>query len=126
MTTGDRLKQERERLGFTQPVFAAIGATTKKSQIDYEKNVTQPKSGYLAAIAAIGADVLYILTGQRSPSALSADELEMLERFRAASLEGKAAAMGALRGLASPAKIHVVTNHGQVAHKIHNASAPKG
>ena len=103
MTTGDRLKEERERLGFSQTAFAAIGDTTKKSQIDYEKNTTQPKAAYLAAIAAIGADVLYILTGQRSPAALTADELELLERFRAASLEGKAAAMGALRGVAGAA-----------------------
>lgn len=63
MTIGQRLKEERERLGFTQPAFAELAGTTKKSQIDYEKDLTQPKAGYLASIAKAGADVSYIVTG---------------------------------------------------------------
>ncbi|MEX3690101.1 helix-turn-helix domain-containing protein [Paraburkholderia sp. BR14263] len=98
MTIGDRLREERERLGFAQPAFAALADTTKKSQIDYEKDVTQPKAGYLAAISKVGADVQYIVTGVRSVAALTNDEAELLERFRAASLEVKAAAIGALKG----------------------------
>ncbi len=63
MTIGARLKEERERLGYTQPAFAELAGTTKKSQIDYEKDSTQPKASYLANIAKIGADILYIVTG---------------------------------------------------------------
>lgn len=63
MSIGERLKSERERLGYAQPAFAALADTTKKSQIDYEKDLTQPKAGYLAAIAEVGADVQYIVTG---------------------------------------------------------------
>lgn len=62
MTIGERLLEERERLGFTQPAFVGLAETTKKSQIDYEK--------------------------------------EMVRLFRAASLEVKAAAIGALKGAA--------------------------
>lgn len=87
MSIGLRLKEERERLGFTQPVFAGLAGTTKKSQIDYEKDLTQPKAGYLAVIANVGADVQYIITGQRSSAALPADEAFMLEKIRQASLE---------------------------------------
>ncbi|ENX33919.1 hypothetical protein F889_02583 [Acinetobacter colistiniresistens] len=65
MTIGARLKEERERLGYTQPAFAELVGTTKKSQIDYEKDSTQPKASYLAGIADIGADILYIVTGIR-------------------------------------------------------------
>ncbi|MCE6957146.1 peptidase S24, partial [Acinetobacter baumannii] len=65
MTIGARLKEERERLGYTQPVFAELAGTTKKSQIDYEKDLTQPKAGYLAAIAEVGADIGYIVTGNK-------------------------------------------------------------
>ncbi|AYO54934.1 XRE family transcriptional regulator [Acinetobacter wuhouensis] len=65
MTIGQRLKEERERLGFTQPSFAELASTTKKSQIDYEKDLTQPKANYLASIAEAGADVNYIITGKR-------------------------------------------------------------
>lgn len=63
VTIGQRLREERERLGYTQPAFADLAGTTKKSQIDYEKDLTQPKAGYLAAIATAGADIGYIVTG---------------------------------------------------------------
>lgn len=65
VTIGERLRHERERLGFTQPVFAALAETTKKSQIDYEKDLTQPKAGYLAAISKVGADIQFVITGER-------------------------------------------------------------
>ncbi|MBB4819260.1 transcriptional regulator with XRE-family HTH domain [Pseudomonas alcaligenes] len=93
MTIGERLKEERERLGFAQPAFAGLAETTKKSQIDYEKDSTQPKAGYLAAIAKVGADVQYIVTGVRSSAALSSDEEQLLSHFRAAPIAVKAAMM---------------------------------
>ena len=89
MSIGLRLKEERERLGFTQPVFAGLAETTKKSQIDYEKDLTQPKAGYLSVIANVGADVQYIITGQRSSNALPTDEVLILEKYRQASPEIK-------------------------------------
>lgn len=102
MSIGERLREERERLGFTQPSFAGLAETTKKSQIDYEKDLTQPKAGYLAAIAKVGADVQYIVTGVRSGTGLARDEEELLSRYRSASLELKAAAIGALTAGAKP------------------------
>lgn len=66
MTIGQRLREERERLGYTQPAFAELASTTKKSQIDYEKDLTQPKAGYLASIAEAGADINYIVTGNKT------------------------------------------------------------
>jgi len=39
----------------------------KRAQINYEKDERQPDAAYLAAVAEAGADVLYVLTGQRSP-----------------------------------------------------------
>lgn len=95
MSIGERLKEERERLGFTQPALAAIAGTTKKSQIDYEKDLTQPKAGYLAAVAKVGADVQYIVTGERSAGALTPDEKDLLAHFRAAPLAVKTVMMAA-------------------------------
>jgi transcriptional regulator with XRE-family HTH domain len=66
MTIGDRLKLERERLGYSQSDFSARAQTTKKSQIDYEKNVTSPRANYLEAIATLGADIQFIVTGTRA------------------------------------------------------------
>ncbi|MRA45287.1 XRE family transcriptional regulator [Acinetobacter pittii] len=73
MTIGARLREERERLGYTQPVFAELAGTTKKSQIDYEKDLTQPKAGYLAAIAEVGADISYIVTGKKDLQTQNSD-----------------------------------------------------
>lgn len=73
MTIGARLREERERLGYTQPVFAELAGTTKKSQIDYEKDLTQPKAGYLAAIAEVGADISYIVTGKKDLQSQNSD-----------------------------------------------------
>ncbi|MEO9387121.1 helix-turn-helix domain-containing protein [Chromobacterium phragmitis] len=98
MSIGRRLKEERERLGFTQPAFAGLAETTKKSQIDYEKDATQPKAGYLAAIAEAGADVQYIVTGVHTNRALSGDEQELLALFRAATAEVQATIMAGLKG----------------------------
>lgn len=66
MNTGDRLRSERERLGLNQTEFGQLGGVKKLAQINYEKGDRQPDATYLAAIAAAGADVLYIVTGRHS------------------------------------------------------------
>lgn len=66
VSISERLRAERERLGLSQEEFAALAGAHRKSQGNYEKGDRQPDAAYLAAIAAAGADVLYILTGQHS------------------------------------------------------------
>jgi transcriptional regulator with XRE-family HTH domain len=65
-TIGERLREERERLGLSQPAFAEVGGVQKRAQINYEKDERHPDAAYLAAVAAAGVDVLYVLTGQRT------------------------------------------------------------
>ncbi len=129
MSTFERLREERERLGLSQEKFGALGGVLKRAQINYEKGERNPDSAYLSAIAAAGVDVLYVLTGQRSGSVpaptLTADEREMLALFRSATLTGKAAAIGALQGAAGihAPKIHIAGGaHGQIADVIHNTT----
>ncbi|WP_175841670.1 helix-turn-helix domain-containing protein [Burkholderia arboris] len=93
---GERLREERERLGFSQTAFGAVAEVTKQSQIKYEKGERSPDAAYLAAIMRVGADVQYIVSGIRSSTTLTQDEQELVARYRAASLELKAAAVGAL------------------------------
>lgn len=71
-TFGDRLKSERERLGMTQPVFAKFGGVLKGAQINYEKGERMPDVSYLVAVAAVGVDVSYLLTGLRLPPDVAA------------------------------------------------------
>lgn len=64
-TIGERLKEERIRLKYSQEAFGDAAGVGKHSQIRYEKGGRSPDGDYLAAIHAIGADVLYIITGHR-------------------------------------------------------------
>ena len=91
VSIGDRLKEERLRLGMTQPVMGETGGVTKKSQMLYESGERFPDARYLAAIEAIGADVIYVLTGQRSNAAMSQHltpkEQIVLDAYRSGTIE---------------------------------------
>ena len=63
-TFGQRLKDERERLGLTQVDFAALGGAKKHAQINYEADRTAPGVDYLQALAAHGVDIVYLMTGK--------------------------------------------------------------
>ena len=76
----ERLKSERENLGLSQQALADRLSISLRSQQNYEKGDRNPDSAYLAAIAAAGADVLYILTGQRSQPAPPTTELAPRQR----------------------------------------------
>lgn len=67
MTIGERLKEERSRLGMNQTDIGALGGVGKTTQINYEKGNGVPDARYLAAVAEKGVDVLYVITGQRKP-----------------------------------------------------------
>ena len=106
---GNRLREERERLGLTQPVFAELAGAKKRTLIDWEKDVSSPTAVQLAQLAAAGADVLYILTGQRSQPVPPAQELprqeqEWLALYRNSSEEVRAALKAAGNELTKPAK----------------------
>lgn len=97
----DRLLEERARLGLTQPAIAELCQVTIRTQRNYETGERAPDAHYLAAFAAAGADVRYVITGGRDyapPPPLSAEEQTLIERWREASREVKNAAMGALLG----------------------------
>lgn len=85
MGIGERLKEERERLGLNQTDFAALAGASKNTQYNYEKGERSPDSNYLAAAAAQGVDVLYVITGVRtlqSSSSFTAEETEFVEILR--------------------------------------------
>ena len=115
MDIGTRLREERERLGMTQEGFGQAGGVLKRALIRYEKGERMPDATFLAAIAAAGADVLYILTGQRSgvaaaapvaaePAAqLSRRALAVAQNYVATSEEGKKIIEAAAFAAAKPA-----------------------
>lgn len=73
LNIGERLREERVRLGYNQADFAAIAGVAKTSQFNYEKGERSPDAAYLAAVSEKGVDVLYVVTGVRLP--VHADQL---------------------------------------------------
>ena len=62
---GNRLRQERERLGMSQTAFAALAGQSKRAQIRYESGERSPDAEYLARLARHGVRVLWVITGKR-------------------------------------------------------------
>ncbi|MDY7564558.1 helix-turn-helix domain-containing protein [Pseudomonas sp. RTC3] len=82
---GSRLRKERERLGLSQRAFGEIGGVEANAQGKYESGDRAPKADYLAAVAARGVDVLFVLTGTYTPTPvdnLSHTEEKILGSFR--------------------------------------------
>lgn len=72
LTIGERLREERERLGMSQTEFGSLADVTKATQINYEAGRRAPDVEYLAQVATVGVDVRYVITGER---ALTPDQL---------------------------------------------------
>lgn len=84
-TIGDRLREERQRLDLNQTQFGERGGVQKRAQINYEASERMPDAAYLSAIAQAGADVRYIITGERDgspPLVLSPDEQVLVDGYR--------------------------------------------
>ncbi|MGU7855422.1 hypothetical protein ACV22X_22030 [Burkholderia orbicola] len=102
-----RLKEELDRLGL-KPAAAAKLAGEPDSQglRDVLGGRKRLSADLLAALTiAAGVDATYVLTGGRKEPAemtLTPDEHELVERFRAAPLSVKGAAIGALSAGSKP------------------------
>lgn len=96
MTIGDRLKEERERMGKTIPALATIAGVSKNTVIGWQNGTSAPPATELACLAAAGMDVLYVITGQRvggvAPTpALTHREAALLDNYRHSPEDAKAA-----------------------------------
>ncbi|PHM24604.1 transcriptional regulator [Xenorhabdus ehlersii] len=74
MSLGERLKKERERLGFSQSDFAEMVGASRKSQIRWEKNESAPGADAISLWAKAGLDVMYLITGQAQQSIFTAQK----------------------------------------------------
>jgi transcriptional regulator with XRE-family HTH domain len=104
-TLGERLREERERLGLNQTALGEMGRVSKVSQINYETGKRSPAGDYLAAVAVVGVDVLYVVTGVRTPTgpaALDADTQGMVDLYQRLPVEDRVA----MKRLANSAAEH--------------------
>lgn len=98
MAIKQRIREERERLGYSQADFAMISGKSLRSQTGWESGRSLPDAEVLAIWADAGADIAYILTGHVTEP-IAEDESELLRRYRTAP---QALRDGALRLLGAP------------------------
>lgn len=104
---GERLKEERVRLGLTQIGLAEKAGQSREMLGKYERGAAEPGASVLMALAAAGIDVLYLLTETRTPttaSALSSEEAALIDNYHHADEADQAAARRILTALAQQKK----------------------
>lgn len=82
---GERIKSERLRLDIQQLAFAEACGVSRGGLLKWEKGEASPNAAALAAMSAMGVDVLYVVTGQRAGEAettLAPAERELLQAWR--------------------------------------------
>lgn len=82
-TFGDRLAQERSRLGLSQDGLASAAGMSKRAIGNYERNERSPDAEQLMALKAQGVDILYLLTGERLSESVALDPMRraVLDNF---------------------------------------------
>ena len=90
----ERLRLFRETMPLTQDEMAKAIDMSKRSYCAYEAGDTAPSAKLLAALAIMGADVGYLLTGirtapQAEESQLTRGERATLEHYRQTNAEGQ-------------------------------------
>lgn len=103
MTMGERLKEERLRLGVSQTALAEKCGVTKNTQLAYEKGERSPDGAYFAIAVELGIDLLYVVTGERKPEgaeAFTAEEANLLRLYRGLSVDDRDGAARMIMGLA--------------------------
>lgn len=104
VTFSERLKAERVRLGANQDDFAEAAGIARGTQVNYENGSRNPDAQYLERVAAFGVDVLFLLTGRRTPAGndvMSESEAELFDHYRSLDEADQAVArrvVGALAG----------------------------
>lgn len=75
---GERLRQERSRLGLSQKDFAALFGKKNMAVMRYEKGERVMGQDDLESLHAAGVDVYYLITGERTRPDLLSDEAKEL------------------------------------------------
>lgn len=66
ISCGNRLREERERIGKGQAEMAASTGVKPRTYQDWERGVATVSTEFLAMAATLGIDVHYVITGARS------------------------------------------------------------
>ena len=103
---GERLKEERERLGLNQTEFGVLLGVSRGSQKNYELGASSLDLRYVAALEEHGVDAAFVLTGRRSTplgQLFTAAEEELINQFRSIAEEDQKAIRRFLEAMAADA-----------------------
>jgi transcriptional regulator with XRE-family HTH domain len=115
---GARIAEERTRLKYSQAALAMLFGKTARTQGKYESEETAPDLIYLFNLDRLGADIYYIVTGQRSANSFSTEEMGLVSSYRSLDTRGKAGVLGMVETLgANPA------THKKQAPSVHATAA---
>lgn len=82
---GERLREERERLGLNQTDFGKLLGVSRGSQKNYELGASSLDLKYVAALEENGVDAAYVMTGRRSTplgQRFTPAEEELINQYR--------------------------------------------
>lgn len=104
MGVGERIKEERLRLGLTQTGLVDQVGSTVQSLRSYESERSKPDAAYLQELSRVGMDVYYVLVGRKEdePSRvmLEPDERALVKGYQSLNDESKSHLLGVLDALA--------------------------
>jgi transcriptional regulator with XRE-family HTH domain len=113
---GERLLNQREKLGLTQAQLAEQSGLKREMIGRYERGAVLPGIGVLHKLEAHGVDIAYLLTGR--PASLAKEEEELVAAYRAMDGVSKAGLLGMVRGVqAQHRKIEKAKGAKGTAHK---------
>ncbi|WP_046382956.1 helix-turn-helix domain-containing protein [Pseudomonas veronii] len=97
---GNRLREERTRLGMTQGSFAIAGGVQANAQGKYERGERSPNALYLVQLLTLGVDTFYVVTGSRTTPRLSDNQISeqnFLQRLSILSEREKKAVLNLMK-----------------------------
>lgn len=106
---GERLREERERLGLNQTEFGVLLGVSRGTQKNYELGANSLDLRYVAALEEHDVDAAYVLTGRRSTpigSLITTAEEELIKQFRSITSFDQEAIRRFLQAMADDAARH--------------------
>lgn len=100
---GDRLEEERSRLGLKKGQMADAGKVAASTYTSYLQGDRIPDLNALVAWAEAGVDPLYVALGRRMPDLLAPEEEMILAGYRQLDARGRAGVLGLIGGMQAPA-----------------------
>jgi transcriptional regulator with XRE-family HTH domain len=103
---GERLREERERLGLSQTDFGVLLGVSRGTQKNYELGASSLDLRYVTALEEKGVDAAYVLTGRRSTplgQLFTSTEEHLIMQFRSISDDDQKAIRRFLQAMADDA-----------------------